>query len=82
MSRPSSMNTNDTSCVVATIVEYKYHVSLVFERQSAAARFLNHIVTSVSILSHHLCITIHAYRDLKATANGRRFATGMTKIEH
>jgi hypothetical protein len=24
------MNTNDTSCVVAAIVEYKYHVSLVF----------------------------------------------------
>jgi len=30
MTRPSSMNTNDTSCVVATILEYKYHVSLVF----------------------------------------------------
>src|SRR5216684_4727552 len=27
MTRPSSMNTNDTSCVVVTITEYKYHDS-------------------------------------------------------
>ncbi len=27
MTRPSSMKTNDTSCAVETITEYKYHVS-------------------------------------------------------
>ena len=43
------MKTNDTSRAVATIAEYKYHVSyfatLVFGRQSAAAASLNQVVT-------------------------------------